>query len=146
MHEETLRRQTHPPLAETIYTLFVRLMAAYCLVVGTYYWVRLIGIYPGLFWRFDLMPWPWQAACVGLAILMPVAATGLWLRAAWGPVLWIAGALAEILIYGYLDRIFESRPWVVAFNTIAILIFILLRCFIFWKKRQMRKPVYETGF
>ncbi len=143
MHEETLRRQIKPPLSESVYTWFVRLMAVYCLAVGVYYWVRLIGIYPGILWRFDLMPWSWQTACVGLAILMPVAATGLWLRAPWGPVLWIAGALAEILIYGYLERMFESRPWVVLFNGSAIVFFILLRCFSFWKKRQMRKPIYQ---
>lgn len=143
MHEETLRRHIKPPLSEVIYIWFVRLMAVYCLVVGTYYWVRLIGVFPGLLWRFDLMPWPWQAASVGLAILMPVAATGLWLRAPWGPVLWIAGALAEIFIYGYLERIFESRPLVVFFNCSAIIFFVLLRCVLFWKKRQMRKPNYQ---
>lgn len=136
MHEERLRRNLRPTAVETGYVWFIRLLALYSVVFGIYYWVRLIGIYPGLLWRFDLMPWQWQTAFVGLAILFPVAATGLWLRAAWGPVIWFFAAAIEIAIYGFMARMFEYRPEIIGVNLGCILLYIVLRIMLFWQKRQ----------
>ncbi len=136
MHEETLRQSLRPTMAETGLLWFIRLLAIYSIACGLYYWVRLIGVYPGLLWRFDLMPWQWQTAFVGLAILFPVAATGLWLRAAWGPVIWFFAASIEIGIYSYWARMFEYRPEIVAVNVACILLYIVLRGILFWQRRQ----------
>lgn len=84
MHMNELRQHIQPSGTEWAFTWFVRILALVALASGVFYWVRLIGIHPGLLWRFDLMPWTWQTAVVALAVLMPVAATGLWMRAPWG--------------------------------------------------------------
>lgn len=99
MHMNELRQHIQPSGTEWAFTWFIRILALVALASGVFYWVRLIGIHPGLLWRFDLMPWTWQTAVVALAVLMPVAATGLWMRAPWGPVLWFVAALGEIAIY-----------------------------------------------
>lgn len=136
MYEETLRQSLRPTWAEAGFVWFIRLLAAYAVIAGIYYWVRLIGVYPGLLWRFDLMPWQWQTVFVTLAILFPVAATGLWLRAAWGAVIWFAAALIEIAIYSYLARMFEYKPVIVAINLGCIVLYVLWRVVLFWQKRQ----------
>lgn len=136
MREDDLRQQILPTGAETAFVWFIRLLALYSLFLGVYYWVRLIGLHPGLLWRFDLMPWPWQTAVVALAVLMPVAATGLWLRAPWGPVIWFIGAAIEIAIYSFFARMFEERPFVVAINAICIVIYLAFRIVLFIQKRQ----------
>lgn len=142
MREDELRQQIRPTGVETAFVWFIRLLALYSLALGVYYWVRLIGLHPGLLWRFDLMPWPWQAAVVALAVLMPVAATGLWLRATWGPVIWFVGAAVEISIYWIFSRMFEDRPFIAVFNVACIVIYLAFRiALIVQKKRTLRGNV-----
>ena len=69
------------------------LIAAYCLLFGVLYWIRLIGYYAGPLWRFDLMPVHWRVAGVMLAAFFPFAAIGLWMLASWGPVIWFICAV-----------------------------------------------------
>lgn len=101
--------------------------------------IRLIGIHPGLLWRFDLMPGLWQTAVVALAVLMPVASTGLWMRAPWGPVLWFVAAMGEIAIYSVFARHFEYRPITVAFDVLCILVYIVFRVLLFLEKRRQAR-------
>lgn len=139
MREDELRQQIRPTGVETAFVWFIRLLALYSLALGVYYWVRLIGLHTGLLWRFDLMPWPWQTAVVALAVLMPVAATGLWLRAEWGPVIWFVGAAIEISIYWIFARMFEDRPFMVIFNVACMAMYLALRiALIVQKKRSLR--------
>lgn len=139
MHMDELRQYRQPSGTEWAFTWFMRLLALVCLASGVLYWVRLIGIHPGLLWRFDLMPWTWQTATVALAILMPVAATGLWMRAPWGPVLWFVAAIGEIAIYSVFQRHFEARPLVAGFNALCILIYLVFRVLLFIEKRRQAK-------
>ncbi|GAA5540505.1 MULTISPECIES: DUF6163 family protein [Brucella] len=139
MHMDELRQHTQPSGLEWTFTWFIRLLALTALASGVFYWVRLIGIHPGLLWRFDLMPWMWQTAVVALAVLMPVAATGLWMRATWGPVLWFVAAIGEISIYSVFERNFESRPLTVTFNAVCILVYIVFRVLLVLEKRRQAK-------
>src|SRR5690606_27666620 len=82
------RTQIGPNAAERVFVWFQRVIAAYCLMFGVLYWIRLIGLYDGSLWRFDLMPIHWQVAVVTLAVFFPFAAIGLWMLASWGPVIW----------------------------------------------------------
>ncbi|WP_343314392.1 DUF6163 family protein [Brucella sp. BE17] len=142
MHMDELRQQTQSSGLEWLFALFMRLLALIVLATGIFYWIRLIGIYPGLLWRFDLMPWMWQTASVALALLMPVAATGLWMRAPWGPVLWLVAAIGEIAIYSIFSRYFEYRPLTAGLNATFILIYIIFRVLLWLeKKKQARKQL-----
>jgi hypothetical protein len=77
-------------------TLWLCRVAALALFgLGLFYWVRLVGIYGGSLWRFDLMPAQWKTAVAALAVLCPVAGVGLWMAVSWGVVVWVIVALVE---------------------------------------------------
>lgn len=132
--------QDRPPLrltrAETAFVWLRRIAAIYCLIIGIEYWVRLIGVYPGPLWRFDLMPDDWKAATTALAILFPVAATGLWLLAPWGPVIWVAGALVESIIHTVFADTFGYRPLVAVGHGLFLAVYVGLRLTIFWQQHR----------
>ncbi|WP_425350188.1 DUF6163 family protein [Phyllobacterium phragmitis] len=139
MMEEHLRQRIEPSLAETGFVWFMRLLAIYCLALGVAYWIRLIGLHQGLLWRFDLMPWQWQTAAVSLAVLFPVAATGLWMRAPWGPVIWFVAALIETSMYTVFERIFAANPMVGITNLLILLLYIAFRVVLFFQARKLRR-------
>lgn len=111
-----------PSLAEIGLVWFHRIVAAYCLLFGVLYWIRLVGYYPGSLWRFDLMPVHWQIASVTLAVLFPFASIGLWLLASWGPVVWlICAGLEAVMYWGFPELFGERRLIVVAHLAVAVL-------------------------
>lgn len=144
MRQDELHQHIQPSGTEWSFVWFIRLIALAALASSVYYWVKLIGVQAGLLWRFDLMPWQWQTACVALALLMPVAATGLWMRAPWGPVLWVVAALGEIAIYSVFARHFEFRPLTVGFNALCILIYVVFRGLLFLEKRRLSRVGLAT--
>ena len=103
---------------------FYRLVAASCMLFGLSYWVRLVGYYGVDLWRFDLMPVHWQVASVVLAVLFPFAASGLWMVATWGPVIWFICAAAEAVMYLGLPELFGSRPGLIAVHAATLLVFL----------------------
>jgi hypothetical protein len=104
---------------------FCRLIAALCFYTGVTYWIKLIGYYPGPLNRFDLMPLHWQVAASSLAALFPVAACGLWMVVSWGPVLWVAAALAEAVMYLGYPNLFGLNPVaLIAHASVAALYFL----------------------
>lgn len=126
-------------LAEVTFAWFQRVIAAYCLLFGVLYWVRLIGIYPGSLWRFDLMPVHWQVSAVSLAVLFPFAAAGLWMLASWGPVIWFICAAAETLMYAGFPRLFGERHLIVFSHAAVALLYIVFRVVIHLQKRRLRQ-------
>lgn len=118
---------------------FQRLIAGYCLMFGVLYWIRLIGIYDGPLWRFDLMPVHWQVASVTLAVFFPFAAIGLWMLASWGPVIWAICALTELVMFvGFPDR-FGDKRMIVASHVLVIALYVTFRALIAWQKRRAEK-------
>jgi hypothetical protein len=130
------QRILRPTTAETVFVWFLRVVAAYCLFFGILYWVRLIGVYPGPLWRFDLMPVHWQVAAATLAVLFPFASIGLWMLASWGPVVWFLCAAIESTMYAGLPAFFGERYPIVAAHGIVALIYIALRLAIYFQSRQ----------
>lgn len=102
-----------PSLPEIAFAWLNRVVAVYCLMFGFAYWVRLVGIYPGDEWRFDLMPVHWQVASVTLAALFPFASIGLWMLASWGAVVWFICAVIETFMYWWRADLFGSKPIIV---------------------------------
>ena len=130
------RAALQPTTAESIFTWFMRIVAAYCLLYGVLYWIRLIGFYPGQLFRFDLMPVHWQIAASALAVLFPFAAAGLWMLASWAPVIWFLCAAGEIAMYVGFPQYFGER-WLIVFTHAAVaLIYVVLRLVIRLQKRQ----------
>ncbi|MDN2582798.1 DUF6163 family protein [Aquibium sp. ELW1220] len=128
-----------PALIESLFAAFQRIVAAYCLLFGVFYWIRLIGYFPGPLWRFDTMPVEWQVVSVTLAALYPVAGIGLWMTASWGPVIWFICAAIEIVMYGVMGGVFGSRWMLVASYILIALLYIGFRAALVWHARQTRK-------
>ncbi len=128
-----------PVLIEGLFAAFQRIVGAYCLLFGVFYWIRLIGFFPGPLWRFDTMPVEWQVAAVTLAALYPVAGIGLWMTASWGPVIWFICAAIEIVMYGLMGNVFGNRWGLVASYILIALLYIGFRAAIVWHARQSRR-------
>ncbi|MDQ2633179.1 MAG: DUF6163 family protein [Pseudomonadota bacterium] len=121
---------------EVAFAWFQRLVAGYCLLFGVLYWVRLIGIYDGPLWRFDLMPVYWQVAAVTLAVFFPFAAIGLWMLASWGPVIWAICAATETVMYFFFPDLYGYRLLIVASHLAVALVYLAFRLAIHWQHRN----------
>lgn len=128
-----LARQT---LAETTFVVFQRVIALYCIMFGVLYWIRLIGLYGGPLWRFDLMPAHWQIAASCLAVLFPFAGIGLWMLSSWGPVIWFICAAAETAMYVGLPSLFGSRPQIAGLHLAVALLYLAFRVVIAMQRRR----------
>lgn len=124
-----------PSNVELAFGLFQRAVGVYCILLGIAYWVRLIGVYEGELWRYDLMPLQWRVAAVSLALLFPIAGAGLWMVASWGPVIWLLCAAGEILMYGFFHDTFGWQPSAVIFHASAALVYVGFRTVIYLQKR-----------
>lgn len=121
---------------EASFRLFMRLVALSCLVAGLQYWGRLIGLSDGGMSRFDLIPSYWQFAASALAVLLPVAAVGLWMQVSWGPVIWVVAAGAEIIMHKGFPLWYGERPLLVIAHVVVISVYIGFRAALFIKRRQ----------
>jgi hypothetical protein len=124
---------------EALFAVFMRVVSGYCLLFGILYWVRLIGLYDGPLWRFDLMPVHWQIAAVTLSVFFPFAAIGLWMLTSWGPVIWFICAATETLMYGLFSNLFGQRLLIVASHGLVALFYLAFRGLIHWQKKQAAK-------
>lgn len=129
-------REMHPSAVESAFALFLRVVAAYCLLFGILYWIRLIGLYDGPLWRFDLMPVHWQVAAVTLSVFFPFAAIGLWMLSSWGPVIWFICAVTEIVMYAGFPDLFGSRPLIVVSHIVVALIYAAFRVVLHLQSRR----------
>ncbi|MBB4076415.1 hypothetical protein GGR08_000712 [Bartonella fuyuanensis] len=122
-----MKNNSYKPISKInlIYNCYLRFLALICLVLGVFYWIRLVGVFPGVLWRFDLMPWQWQFASATLAILYPIALIGLWMYSLWGIILWCIAALIETIVIYYSDLIYQS--FVPLFHGILFLVFVILQ-------------------
>lgn len=125
-----------PSLADLLFVIFLRIVALACLWQGLQFWGLLVGIGGEGLGRFDLMTVPWRIAACGLAVVLPVAAVGLWMAVSWGPVIWIIAASGQILMHGVWPHIFGHNPLIIAFHLIVALVFIAFRLVILLEKRR----------
>ncbi len=125
-----------PSMTAIAFEWFQRLVALYCLLFGIYYWVRLVGFYPGSLWRFDLMPTQWQVVTAMLAVLFPVAAIGLWMLSSWGPVIWFICAATEAVMYGGLPQRFGRLDPVLIVHLAVALVYVGFRATLFFQRRR----------
>jgi Family of unknown function (DUF6163) len=116
-----------PPLPDLLMTVFLRLVALGTLWFALLIWADLIGYHHAGAGRFDLLDADMKAARGTLAVLYPVAAVGLWLRGAWGPVIWGVAAIMEIGLHQAMPGTFDIEPLKVALVSLIALTYLLLR-------------------
>jgi hypothetical protein len=136
MQDATEKPVLRPSATDVAFCWFHRFVAGYCLLFGVLYWIRLIGLYDGVLWRFDLMPVHWQIASISLAVLFPFAAIGLWMMASWGPVIWFLCAAAEVIMYAGFPGLFGQRQLVVISHAVVALLYATFRLVLFVQKRR----------
>jgi fatty acid desaturase len=128
-------KNTKPSLAEVAFVWFNRMIAIFCLATGISYWISLIGLNEGPLGRFDLMPVHWQVAASSLAVLLPVAAVGLWMVVSWGPVIWVAAAVAEVVMYVWFVDLFGTKPLIIISHLSIALLYILFRIVLYRQRK-----------
>lgn len=116
-----------PSIWQLALELFMRAVAAASLALGLYYWLRLVGFYDAPQWRFDTMASHWQVAAVSLAVLYPFAASGLWMLASWGPVVWFLCAAAETAMYAGWPELFGRADLLLALHGLTALVYVGFR-------------------
>jgi len=125
-------------LPDLLMTLFLRLVALGCLWYGLQLWSQLIGYTANGALRFDLLGTDLKAANATLAVLYPVAAIGLWLRGAWGPVIWAAAAAMEIAMHQIMIDTFGGDPMKLTAIAVTALVYLVLRLVIVFRKPRKR--------
>lgn len=111
-------------LNRRLMTWLLRLSALVLFAVGIGYWIRLVGIYEGPLWRFDLMPFWWKVAAPSLAVLYPVAGVGLWMLTSWGIVIWLLIAIVEAVMHLAFARLFGGLPPWFTFHAVGLALFL----------------------
>jgi hypothetical protein len=115
--EAPASRPNRYPLAIDIYA---RLMAAILMFLGLRYWAVIIGVMPGEGGPFEQMTSTWQFATVHLAIIDLVAAVGLWMRVAWGNVVWVWAAITAIAMHTVFAETFGADYGIVALHLFGL--------------------------
>lgn len=130
-----------PSLTETLFVLFLRLVAVTSLWFALQYWAMLTGFSLGGAGRFDLLPPAWKAASTALAVLFPVAAVGLWLLVSWGPVIWFIAAATEIAMHEVFPSIFGINQLLVFAHVAVVLTFLFFNAALFLQRRRQARTV-----
>ena len=128
-------------LTETIFVIFLRVVAIACLWFGLQYWSMLVGYSHAGLGRFDLLSLPWRVAAAGLAVVFPVAALGLWLGGAWGPVIWALAAGGQILMFGLWTQIFGHNPLAIVLHSVVALVYLAFRLALWLESRHKQERV-----
>lgn len=115
------------PLSRFMQMVFSRLVAIILIIFALQYWVQLTGISGDPMLRFDVMSEYWQVAGTTLAVVLPVAAVGLWSGYTWGAFVWLLAVAIELAMYGWFSDLFGSRPLVVAFHLLCLVVYGVIR-------------------
>jgi hypothetical protein len=76
---------------------FQRVAGGFMIVKGLTHWTSLFGSGDGMTSHFQRLPVDAQAATVFFAVIDLVAGVALWLGSAWGAMLWLLAAGAQVL-------------------------------------------------
>ena len=109
-----------------IIEIYGRVMSAVMMLLGLHQWAIILGLMAGVGGTFETMSTPWQTATAHLAVVDLVASVGLWQRAAWGNVVWIYAAAAEIAMHTVSVGTFGSDYPIIAFHTVTVLAFVTM--------------------
>ncbi|BCP53347.1 hypothetical protein K32_19640 [Kaistia sp. 32K] len=107
-------------------TVYLRGIAAILLLLGLRHWLYIAGVFQDPGWSFETMSTPWKLVTIHLAVVDLVAAVGLWMRVAWGNVIWVYVAFFEIAIHTVFAETYGLDLLVVAFHVVTLLIFVAL--------------------
>ena len=113
--------------------LYMRLAALLLLVAGLARACQVLGIFTpdGLAFA-DLTPAK-RSGAITLLLMDLFASVGLWVGAAWGPVIWAVALAVEVSMYTLFSDLFGSYPVRVALHS-ALFIGFLAVSFLEWRR------------
>jgi uncharacterized membrane protein (DUF2068 family) len=100
--------------------IYSRVLSIVLLLFGLRQWAVIVGVAASPGGAFETMAPAWQVATMYLAVVDLVGAVGLWMRVAWGNVLWVLAALSEIAFHTFFMNTFGTDYTVVAFHFFAL--------------------------
>ena len=103
---------------------FLRGLAFLYLMWGVANWAVILGV-PGME-DFIASATPRQVLIGYLAVMMPIAAVGLWTTASWGTVIWLVVALSEVVANTIFAQTFGWAFDLVAFHLVTMAIYVAL--------------------
>jgi hypothetical protein len=101
-------------------------LAVVMMLLGLKQWAIILGVLPGVEGTFEAMSAAWKLATMHLAVVDLVAAVGLWLRVAWGKVIWVFAAVSEIAFHTVFISTLGADFLVVAFHAATLVAFAVL--------------------
>ena len=104
---------------------YLRALAVAMMLLGLRQWAVIIGVAPGDD-PFEAMSAAWKFATMHLAVVDLVASVGLWLRVAWGKVIWIYAVVSEIALHTVFIGAFGGDLLVVTFHVATFAAFVVL--------------------
>ena len=104
---------------------YVMALALVMMLLGLRQWAVILGVLPGD-GTFEAMSTAWKLATMHMAVVDLVASVGLWLRVAWGKVIWIYAVLSEIALHTVFIGAFGGDLLVVSFHVATLAAFVVL--------------------
>jgi hypothetical protein len=98
-------------------------VAVLMLGLGLWQWSILVGLLPP---SFEAMPVMLKTATMYLAVADLVAAVGLWMRVAWGRVIFIAAAVSEIALHTVFIATYGGKWGIVGMHAVLLTIYATL--------------------
>jgi hypothetical protein len=89
--------------------IYTRFVAVLLLLAGLARACQILGITPDGHTFADLSD-AWRAGATALLLVDLLAAVGLWVGAAWGPVMWAVALAVEVSMYTLFADLFGSYP------------------------------------
>jgi hypothetical protein len=96
------------------------------MLLGFHQWAVILGIMDGPTGPFEDMTTPWKIGTMYLSVVDLVAAVGLWMRVAWGRVVWLLAALSEIVLHTVFVGTFGNDLLILTIHLLTIIAFVAL--------------------
>lgn len=125
--------------------IFRRLVALFLLWFGLMYWMRIVGLSGVEGLRFDTMTEAWQAASCVMAVMLPIAAIGLWGLFTWGTSIWLITVAVELSLYLGWPEIFGQATQVVWFHAVCLAVYVTIKLMMMLSRRRIRLPRRSTA-
>ncbi len=126
---------------DVTFRLFLRIVALGFLVMALQSWGGLIGYSDGGLRRFDQLPPHWQVASASLAVVLPVAALGLWMEAAWGAVIWVVAAGGQVAMHQLFPHWYGERSLLMMLHMVVAATYVAFRIAFLIRGRERARQV-----
>jgi Family of unknown function (DUF6163) len=113
--------------------IYLRFVAVLLLLAGLARACQILGILTPDTLAFDSLEPAKRVSAVTLLLVDLFSAVGLWVRAAWGPVMWAVALAVEVSMYTIFSDVFGSYPLRVFVHGCLFIGFLVIT-FVEWRR------------